>query len=270
MEYCRPLVRHWGVEQTIYGLSTHIAGEDFPSNRVEDLAAHYIQQMQTLYPEGPYFLVGVSHGGIVAFEIAQQLKRRGLPVGFLGILDIQLQDCLTPTVSANRLQTHHQQLLERGSAYVVERSQAYLSGRISQFSTWFRDQSCTAEIRLRRALGQPLNGRLYKFVCKVANKESAQDYTPQTYTGDICLFRALDNQHRIGETIDATLGWRSIVVGNLEVHEVPGSHLGVLQEPNVRHLSDQLQYFINRAEQESLPAANPGSHWHHLSLRWLK
>ena len=67
-----PLIRHLGREQPVYALVTEIA-EDYP--RVEDLAASYIAEVRAVQPEGPYFLGGLSFGGIVAFEMAQQLLR---------------------------------------------------------------------------------------------------------------------------------------------------------------------------------------------------
>ena len=43
-----------------------------------------------LQPRGPYFLAGHSFGGLVSFEIAQQLVRAGESVSFLGLIDTTL------------------------------------------------------------------------------------------------------------------------------------------------------------------------------------
>jgi len=48
-------------------------------------------------PEGPYYLGGASFGGLVAFEMAQQLHAMGHQVGLLALLD-------TPGPGAYRLQ----------------------------------------------------------------------------------------------------------------------------------------------------------------------
>jgi thioesterase domain-containing protein len=41
------------------------------------MAAHYISEMRSVQPHGPYFLGGFSFGGLVGYEIAQQLKKSG-------------------------------------------------------------------------------------------------------------------------------------------------------------------------------------------------
>src|SRR5262249_18534753 len=63
-----------------YGLRPHgLDGQRAPTT-IEDMAADYIKEIQSLQSEGPYFLGGYSLGGIVAFEIAQQLRKQGQEV----------------------------------------------------------------------------------------------------------------------------------------------------------------------------------------------
>ena len=49
--------------------------------------AHYVAQVQSVQPNGPYLLGGWSLGGIVAFEMAQQLQRQGQTVALLAMLE---------------------------------------------------------------------------------------------------------------------------------------------------------------------------------------
>lgn len=61
-----------------------------PSDRiatVERLASEYLDTIRAAQPDGPYHLVGFSFGGVVAFEVAQQLRALGERVAFLTILD---------------------------------------------------------------------------------------------------------------------------------------------------------------------------------------
>ncbi|PSK98145.1 amino acid adenylation domain-containing protein [Murinocardiopsis flavida] len=54
---------------------------------IEELAAHYIEQIRTVQPEGPYHLLGWSFGGQVAHAMAVLLQDAGEDVGLLGMLD---------------------------------------------------------------------------------------------------------------------------------------------------------------------------------------
>jgi hypothetical protein len=54
---------------------------------VEDIAASYIREVRAVQPEGPYFLGCFCFGGVVAFEMAQQLRAQGQDVALLALLD---------------------------------------------------------------------------------------------------------------------------------------------------------------------------------------
>lgn len=55
-------------------------GAGRPIDRVEDLAAALVAQVQAVYPEGPLRLFGISFGGLLAYEMARQFAMRGRPV----------------------------------------------------------------------------------------------------------------------------------------------------------------------------------------------
>ena len=54
---------------------------------IEDMARAYVEEIRALRPHGPYFLAGYSGGGVVAFEMAQQLKALGEEVPLLVFFD---------------------------------------------------------------------------------------------------------------------------------------------------------------------------------------
>ncbi|HID99343.1 MAG TPA: amino acid adenylation domain-containing protein, partial [Thiotrichaceae bacterium] len=84
----RDLAYHLGSEQPVYGIQAQgFEGEAEPLSRIEDMATLYINAMRTRQPEGPYFLGGTSFGGMIAFEIAQQLQTLGQEVASLIMMD---------------------------------------------------------------------------------------------------------------------------------------------------------------------------------------
>src|SRR5207244_6508757 len=58
----------------------------FPRS-IEEIAKSYIDAMRLHQPRGPYYLCGLSSGGVVAFEMARRLDAEGEEVRFLGLLD---------------------------------------------------------------------------------------------------------------------------------------------------------------------------------------
>jgi thioesterase domain-containing protein len=57
-------------------------GVNGPINQVEAIADYYINELVKVQPEGPYYLGGLSFGGIVAFEVAQKLAAKGQKQGY--------------------------------------------------------------------------------------------------------------------------------------------------------------------------------------------
>ncbi|WP_309500501.1 non-ribosomal peptide synthetase [Streptomyces shenzhenensis] len=83
-----PLTRYVPEEYPLYGLQARgVDGTGELAGSVREMAADYIRQMQTVQESGPYHLLGWSFGGIVAHEIAAQLRAAGHEVGALVSLD---------------------------------------------------------------------------------------------------------------------------------------------------------------------------------------
>src|SRR5262249_1832473 len=69
------LAQELGPDQPFYGLQSQgLDGLQPPEADIESMAAHYIQEIKTVQKEGPYHLGGWSMGGMIAFEMARQLK----------------------------------------------------------------------------------------------------------------------------------------------------------------------------------------------------
>ena len=83
------LVKHWGDRQhPIYGLQEPLKEDSRPlPTTIPDCAAYYIEQIRSVQPEGPYYLVGYSIGGLMAYEMAQQLVAQGQEIALLALLD---------------------------------------------------------------------------------------------------------------------------------------------------------------------------------------
>ena len=72
------LARHLGTDQPFYGLQSQgLDGKNHRTRNSKQMATHYIKEMRELQPEGPYFIGGRSLGGMVAFEMARQLREAG-------------------------------------------------------------------------------------------------------------------------------------------------------------------------------------------------
>jgi amino acid adenylation domain-containing protein len=85
-----PLARALGPDQPVYGLQASGLEEEepqSPATSIEEMASAYVQSIKTLQPEGPYQLLGMSSGGLIAYEMARQFKAAGEVVSALTLLD---------------------------------------------------------------------------------------------------------------------------------------------------------------------------------------
>jgi amino acid adenylation domain-containing protein len=76
-------------EQPVYGLQAQgLDGQKTTrGSSLEEIAYDYVKEIRTVQPHGPYHLAGLSHGGGIALEMAQQLHKEGERVAFLGMFD---------------------------------------------------------------------------------------------------------------------------------------------------------------------------------------
>jgi aspartate racemase len=250
--YFHDLSNHLGLDQPVYGLQAQgFDGKQAPHTRIEEMAAYCIEAMRTLQSEGPYFLGGHSAGGLVAFEMAQQLQKQGQKVALLALFDPSTPEVLNYVPSfwdkASAFLINFIQLEPKKKlAYVLEIPK-YRANKISKkIASQFGLHS---EHPLPEDLGGPeFLPREIRLIFKV-HEQAARNYVPQVYQGRVTLFKATDRFTHTA-TWRATwhryplLGWDKLVAGGLEVHEVPGSHSfegSLLSEPHVRVLAEKLK-----------------------------
>lgn len=87
----RELSGYLGTERPVYGIQAKGMYDDEEKQTLptifEEMAAHYIESIRTVQPEGPYCLAGLSAGGAIAFEMAQQLLAQGQEVALLAMFE---------------------------------------------------------------------------------------------------------------------------------------------------------------------------------------
>lgn len=83
----RELATYAGNDQPLYGLQAVGLDGGAPITRLQEMAEIYITHLREFQPEGPYFLLGLSVGGMIAVEMAHQLRQQGQEVAFLGMID---------------------------------------------------------------------------------------------------------------------------------------------------------------------------------------
>src|SRR5262249_30812166 len=125
----RPLARHLSPDQPVYALQAQgLDGIKLPYTNVEEMATHYIKEILTVQPNGPYFLLGASFGGLVVYEMAQQLIAMGEKVALLVLFDTYF-----PILTHyQRLRSHLDNLSQNGVKNYFKELMRALNNRINR------------------------------------------------------------------------------------------------------------------------------------------
>jgi amino acid adenylation domain-containing protein len=238
--------------QPLYGFQAAAPGGDQPPARVEDMAAAYIALMRTVQPDGPYFLGAWSTGGLIAFEMAQQLLGLGQEVAFLGLIDTHLPspDRKPPKIDpAKRMYEFAQ---EKGLDLGTE---DFLKLPPEEQLTRFLERARAANV-FPPGLGEEQIHRLYRRSSRTFQTQigALQQYVARPYPNRISLFRATESQREGAGDPDPKLGWDKLA--DVDVFQIPGTHETMIREPHVHVLAGQLTQCLARVQAMPLGQAH--------------
>jgi len=242
----RSLAFHLGSHQPVYGFQPPgIDGKGEASFKPEKLAAGYVALMREVQPTGPYRIGGHSFGGLIAFEMARQLEAAGESVSLLALVDAACPgDRSVPEILEMKVRWAHQQIRALSRMEAKERNSwlaQYLARQPRRVSAFLRRPEATADL-LRP--GVDLTPELMAVV-----DHAMDDYSPQPYRGDACLFVAAS-----ALLPDLAQRWRGWISGSLDVETIPGTHDTCVREPQLGELAQKLRQRLHDLQVAALPA----------------
>jgi acyl transferase domain-containing protein/thioesterase domain-containing protein/acyl carrier protein len=239
----RHLAIQVGQDRPVYGLQARgLYGDHAPHETFEEMARDYIGEIRAVQPEGPYLLSGFSGGGLVAFEMAQQLTEAGEEVAMLTLLDTPFPERV-PLSMADRVAIRTQDIRREGPAFFIR----YAKWRVEWERQRLRDRNAGA------ASGEQFHSK----EIQAAFLRALWRYQAKSYAGNVLLLRPkLRIAYRLSggrllnpdrEPVHPDNGW-SAYAPNLAIIEVPGDHDAMVLEPNVRVLAGHLRKALDQSE----------------------
>jgi thioesterase domain-containing protein len=232
----RELAQCLGPDQPFFGLQA-VGLDDIsaPHTTVEAMAAQYLEEVRQIQSAGPYFLGGYSFGGMVAFEMAQQLQDQGEEVALLALIDAMapaLHHGIPPFFYTVYLRWRGASPtgIQAERNYALDRLVA--DGRFGPAAHDWALRSMEYHATYRRV--------------ERATTRASRMYIPRAYPGRAVLLRTMGRSSRLA--YEPLLGWGPLVMGGLTVHDVPGDHFTVLSRPQVEALARQLRACLDYAQ----------------------
>ena len=205
---------------------------------IEELAQRYVSVLQREQPHGPYYLLGLCFGGIVAYEAARLLEAAGEVVGFVTVLDAVLPSAVKVDQFA-RLRSHLQRLrsapLELGR--LLQRGGKKLASRVG-----FHFRAVAPDVPLpHQGEGElPVDGPAIDAAVERFAARATRLGSP------LLIVRATREPSPDWVTLEPDLGW-SRLAEQVTVLDVPAEHLGILRAPHVQLLADAIEFGLERS-----------------------
>ncbi len=244
------LIPYLSPDQPVYGLQAQgLDGTESAIDDIKVMANKYLQEIQTIQPTGLYILAGYSFGGVVAYEIAQQLQQTQQKVDVLILLN-----SINP------------QIFKRRVLSPKEKMAIHISN-LAQLTTGQKSKYIKYRIGVKlEIISKRLIDRLYTFLkrpnpsvipdyllkLEAIHNQALENYNPQSYHGRIIQFQTIEKSARIHPS--PSLGWDEIVSGKIDIVDgVPGHHGTMLETPQVEFVGKKLQEILEEIHSSKVP-----------------
>jgi amino acid adenylation domain-containing protein len=239
------LSRHLGTDRPFYGLQAQELEEGTvpDSQTVETMAAGYVAAVREVQPAGPYLLGGWSLGGVVAYEMARQLREAGEEIELLALIDAHAPQ---PRKS----------LAEDGDIPLLSTFARNLGLPVDQLPLTLEDvRGMSADQRMALLVAEGRRFHIlppdvgierlsHLFRAFAAHVQAMERYRPGSFDGRLTLYRAAGEDGNgsgqgNGNGQDA-LGWSQLALRGVDIREIQGTHFTVMREPAVAELAARL------------------------------
>jgi acyl-coenzyme A synthetase/AMP-(fatty) acid ligase/thioesterase domain-containing protein/acyl carrier protein len=198
-----------GPDQPVYAVQMQGLDDGrLPDYTLERAARRAVRAVRSVQPTGPYAIAGHSYGGLVAYEMAQQLSAEGQQVSPLALIDVGLLITVP----------------DQGSR--VLRTARVWKARVRDLK-WL--SSPLSPLRLIRHRWESMSAVQFASVLM-------RRYRPEPWSG-----RAIVIDASVPSDDLEPMQWKPLLREGFETHSVPGDHVSLLKSPNVGVLADLLR-----------------------------
>lgn len=196
----------------------------------EQMASEIVAVIRESRPNGPYLIGGWCTNGIMAFEVARQLRAAGEDVPLLALGHTMNPVAFQKITSAQMRMSKARYHLGVWGNLPLGKRLDYAFDR----ARGLMEDVGVAEIAERE-------GRYRVFAAQM--EQAAYGYFPGDYDGVVALFQPAERL----AVLDSRPGWSEVVRGSLESFDIPGTHGTMAEPPNVATFAQRLNEALDRA-----------------------
>lgn len=221
---------------------------DARHRHVRHMAAAYLKELCGQQPRGPYYLAGECIGGIVAYEMAQQLTERGEAVALLAMLDTVCPQPGHPLHFAagtirKRLNQHWGWLQCKPRRDWWHRAAREVQAMIKSIGDDLGYGLWTGP-----GGDNPQRHRAYLRRFSRHYEQTLHRYQPKPYPGKITLLLSGD----FPPSSPPARNWKGLALGGADLHEVKGTHATYIRD-HAETIGTLLGHCISQARSSTPP-----------------
>ncbi|EJL94065.1 amino acid adenylation enzyme/thioester reductase family protein [Herbaspirillum sp. CF444] len=253
--YLYELARQLGDDQPFYGLqAVGLDGETDPLEDVKDMAAYWLEEVLKIHPEGPFLLGGHSFGGKIAFELAQQLIRRGREVALVVVLGTTAPHPDMVPIAQDWEGTRFLPELGKVMEEYLERPLGITEELLSTMSEPEQLEYVKNILIAANWLPPEIETKQFLGIVNVYRTNVSADYQPQNAVelDQLVLVKGDTEKQYWPIQNEPEWGWDRFAK-QVTIHITPGSHTSMLANPNVQSLAHYLRDCFTQASTVAEP-----------------
>jgi thioesterase domain-containing protein/acyl carrier protein len=239
------LAKDFAPEQPVYGIQAVGLDGSVPRHAsVEEMATHYIKEIRSFQPDGPYHLCGYSMGGLIAYEMARQLHHQG-QTAILILLDTFPTAPIPVVFHAfniiSRLPGRFLVHFRRFWAIPMGKRASYIRGRL------YALRNLILRNRAKPHLLKKIDseGRTTEIKANESDYfvEVSRSYRLSSYSGSLDYFACEDSG------FSWKLYWGFLTSGRVRFHRAPVQHGEILAPHITPELAQAIETILKQADQ---------------------
>ena len=223
----------------IIGIQQILQSEEVEPRSICDMAKNYADRIETIYPTGPYNVLGWSFGGVVAHEVAIELQRRGCVIARLILFDAQPSFDGTVTLPDHALGDKDmlEEVLRFCRIDIPEQDEPLTYEQVEEL---LREQAAVEFARhkqLRDLIAQNINNNL----------ELHRTHETGVFDGDLIVFSAVPDES--ARSSSALQTWRPFIAGDITEYSIDCKHEEMLTLESLSLFGEQLKLSLENLGQ---------------------
>jgi amino acid adenylation domain-containing protein len=238
--------KHLSDEQPLYGIQG-IGANGFNDwyESIEEMAAHYIESIIKVNPNGPYAIGGYCIGGVIAFEMTKQLKELGKEVS----LTVLINSYAEPSYF---YKSHKQKKLVRRYNQTLRRI-TILKEMLLSWKAFKRRFNAKKEYLIKKHLEE--NNKMSELdalaherytEAMIMSKKILDKYQLKSQYINLELIRPIDLSQKVSPS---HMGWKKAATKGVITHDIQADNFDIREAPNDKIVAQILQDILNEKHQ---------------------